>query len=193
MAKCSSDRIISFTPPVLPQALQGPGCPMTSILGKQVLNREGELGPQCFSPPPTLFPLDINQDGEDPNFRVRPGLLFLFTSLRSRISRFPFLDEQGCPLPPPWWGTPCWRSAVHKPRVVLALCFHIWPGNACPSALAPLAPKYVRSLLTLNCLFTKKQSCFSSHLKQCYLSPHVHCLLCEKCMWAETSTGEVLS
>ena len=55
MAKCSSDRIIPFAPPVLPQALQGPGCPMTSILGKQALmGRENlDLGVSAPLPPPS--------------------------------------------------------------------------------------------------------------------------------------------
>lgn len=72
---------------------------MTSILGKQALNRRENLDLSVSAHLPPLALLDINQDGEDPNFRVRPGLLFYISEIS--ISRFPLLDEQGCPLPPP--------------------------------------------------------------------------------------------
>ena len=116
---------------------------------------EGELGPRCFSPPPTPFPLDINQDGEDPNFRVRSGLLFFFISLRSRISRFPFLDEQGCPLPPHWWGDASADTALFTSLV--------WFSPSTSTSGLPMLVLLhlllwllsMLGLLTLNCLKNK--------------------------------------
>ena len=56
MAKFSSDRIIPFAPPVLPQALQGPGYPMTSILGKQALTGRENLDLGVPAPLPLPSP-----------------------------------------------------------------------------------------------------------------------------------------
>lgn len=78
MAKRSSDRITPFAPPVLPQALQGPGCPMTSILGKQALIGRETLDLRVLAPPPIPFPLDINQNGEERTLGSDLGFYFSF-------------------------------------------------------------------------------------------------------------------